>query len=152
MTHWPCRKGSQFSTVPIGKPIANTQIYVLDSYMNPTPIGVSGELHIGGVQVARGYLNRPELTAERFIADPFSSRQISSQQISSHPDARLYKTGDLVRYFSDGNIEYLGRADHQVKFAGSASSSAKLKRRFSGWMRFASAWPLPGKMSRDKSN
>ncbi len=118
VTHWPCRKGSQFSTVPIGKPIANTQIYVLDSYMNPTPIGVSGELHIGGVQVARGYLNRPELTAERFIADPFSSRQISSQQISSQPDARLYKTGDLVRYLSDGNIEYLGRADHQVKIRG----------------------------------
>ena len=108
VTHWPCQKDSHLSVVPIGKPVANTQIYVVDRYMNPTPIGVSGELHIGGVQVARGYLNRPELTAERFIRDCFSDL----------PGARLYKTGDLVRYLSDGNMEYLGRADHQVKIRG----------------------------------
>jgi amino acid adenylation domain-containing protein len=93
---------------PIGRPIANTQIYILDHHLHPTPIGVSGELHIGGAGLARGYLNRPELTAEKFIINPFSD------QIGS----RLYKTGDLVRYRPDGNIEYLGRIDHQVKMRG----------------------------------
>jgi amino acid adenylation domain-containing protein len=92
----------------IGRPIANTQIYILDANGNPVPIGVPGELHIGGEGVARGYLNRPELTKERFIADPFSSRL----------GRRLYKTGDLARYFPDGNIELLGRLDHQVKIRG----------------------------------
>ncbi|PSB02088.1 non-ribosomal peptide synthetase [Merismopedia glauca] len=93
---------------PIGKPIANTQIYILDSHMQPVPIGVSGELYIGGYCLARGYLNRPDLTAARFISDPFSN----------DPNARLYKTGDLCRYLSDGNIEYLGRIDNQVKVRG----------------------------------
>ena len=88
----------------IGRPIANTQFYILDSYRHPVPIGVAGELYIGGAGVARGYLNRPELTAERFIKDPFST----------DPQARLYKTGDLGRWRADGNIEYLGRNDHQV--------------------------------------
>jgi len=91
---------------PIGKPIANTQIYILDSYFQPVPIGVTGEIYIGGDGVGRGYLNRPELTAERFISSPF------------HPDNTLYKTGDLARYLPDGNIEYLGRADNQVKIRG----------------------------------
>jgi len=94
--------------VPIGRPIANTQLYVLDSHLNPLPIGVSGELYIGGDGVARGYLNRPELTVERFIPDPFSAEE----------GARLYKTGDLVRYLPDGNLEYLGRMDDQVKIRG----------------------------------
>ena len=91
---------------PIGKPIANTQIYILDSYLQPVPIGVTGEIYIGGDGVGRGYLNRPELTAERFLSSPF------------HPENTLYKTGDLARYLPDGNIEYLGRADNQVKIRG----------------------------------
>ena len=95
-------------TVPIGCPIANTQIYILDNHRQPVPLGVTGEIYIGGAGVARGYLNRPELTAERFIKDPFSS----------DPGARLYKTGDLGRWRADGNIEYLGRNDHQVKIRG----------------------------------
>ena len=94
--------------IPIGRPIANTQIYILDARGDPVPIGVAGEIYIGGAGVARGYLNRPELTAERFIADPFS-RVL---------DARMYKTGDLGRWRADGNIEYLGRNDFQVKIRG----------------------------------
>jgi len=92
----------------IGRPIANTQIYILDNYLQPVPIGISGEIHIGGDGLARGYLNRPELTAEKFIKNHFSD----------DPKARLYKTGDLARYLPDGTIEYLGRIDHQVKIRG----------------------------------
>jgi amino acid adenylation domain-containing protein len=92
----------------IGQPIANNRIHVLDDQGRATPIGVEGEIHIGGVGVARGYLHRPELTAERFVADPFSS----------DPAARLYKTGDIGRWRADGEIEYLGRNDHQVKVRG----------------------------------
>jgi len=108
VTYWECRRESGLSTVPIGRPVANTQIYVLDDNMQPVPVGVSGELYIGGVQVARGYLNRPDLTAERFIPDPFSDK----------PDACLYKTGDSARFMPDGNVEYLGRLDFQVKIRG----------------------------------
>ncbi len=93
---------------PIGQPIANVQVYVLDEQMQPVPIGVSGELYIAGEGLARGYLNRPDLTAERFIPKPFSDK----------PGERLYKTGDLGRYLSDGNIEFLGRIDYQVKIRG----------------------------------
>lgn len=92
----------------IGKPVANTQIYVLDAHLQPVPIGVTGEMYLGGVQVARGYLNRPELTAERFLRDPFAG----------HPEARMYKTGDLARYLPDGTLEYVGRKDFQVKIRG----------------------------------
>ncbi len=93
---------------PIGKPVPNVQIYIVDSHMHPVPIGVYGELYIGGIQLARGYFKRPDLTKERFVPNPFSSDPLS----------RLYKTGDLVRYASDGNIEFLGRADTQVKIRG----------------------------------
>jgi amino acid adenylation domain-containing protein len=94
--------------ISIGRPIANTTIYILDAHLQPTPIGVPGELHIGGVGLARGYRNREALTAEKFIADPFSDV----------PGARLYKTGDLARYLPDGRLECLGRLDHQIKLRG----------------------------------
>jgi aspartate racemase len=96
------------SSVPIGRPITNTQVYVLDSHLQPVPVGVPGELYIGGDGLARGYLNHLDLTEENFLQNPFSDE----------PRARLYKTGDLVRYLSDGNIEFLGRLDHQVKIRG----------------------------------
>lgn len=92
----------------IGKPIANTQIYILDPAMNPVPVGVCGELYIGGVALADGYLNRPELNAAKFVPDPYAQTS----------DARLYKSGDLARFLPDGNIEYLGRGDQQVKIRG----------------------------------
>jgi amino acid adenylation domain-containing protein len=94
--------------VTIGRPVANTRAYVLGAGMSLAPAGVKGELYLGGAQVARGYLNRPGLTAERFVPDP----------LSGEPGARLYKTGDVVKYLPDGRLEYLGRADHQVKVRG----------------------------------
>lgn len=95
-------------SIPIGRPIANTHVYILDQNLQPLPIGVTGELYIGGEGLAQGYLNQPELTAERFIAHPFNGE----------PGARLYKTGDMARYLPDGNIEFVGRRDHQVKLHG----------------------------------
>jgi amino acid adenylation domain-containing protein len=100
-------------SVPIGRPIANTQLYILDRYLYPVPIGVAGELYIGGEGVARGYLNRPQLTAERFIPNPFKA-----VFPNDHMADRLYKTGDLARYLPDGNIEFLGRMDNQIKIRG----------------------------------
>ena len=106
--YWLCEGPYGGSSVPIGRPIPNARIYILDEALRLLPIGVAGQMHIGGVGLARGYLNRPELTAGRFIPDPFSAE----------PGARLYKTGDLARYLPDGNIEFLGRGDHQVKIRG----------------------------------
>lgn len=107
-TYWTCQRGTDYSIAPIGRAIANTQTYILNSDLQPVATGEPGELYIGGVGLAKGYLNRPELTAQRFIPNPFSQ----------DPESRLYKTGDSVRYLSDGNIEFLGRLDHQVKIRG----------------------------------
>ncbi|MBT5872874.1 MAG: amino acid adenylation domain-containing protein [Candidatus Latescibacteria bacterium] len=108
VTYWDCVRESGRTDVPIGYPVANTSLYILDKSMNPVPVGVPGELHIGGVQVAQGYINRPELTEERFVRDPFSEDS----------NARMYKTGDLCRFLADGCVEYLGRNDFQVKIRG----------------------------------
>jgi amino acid adenylation domain-containing protein len=115
VTFWECKKQSSTqedrvyqNTVPIGHPIANIQIYLLDKSFNPVPVGVTGEVYIGGVGVGRGYFYRPELTAEKFIPNPFSHQS----------GTRLYKTGDLARYLPNGAIEYVGRIDHQVKVRG----------------------------------
>jgi amino acid adenylation domain-containing protein len=110
VTWWPCQAEAGQSRVPIGRPIDNLRMYILDSQQQPVPLGVAGEIYIGGIGVGRGYLNRPELTAERFLPDPHNRT----------PGARMYRTGDVGRWRSngDGSIEYLGRNDHQVKIRG----------------------------------
>ncbi|GBD54546.1 non-ribosomal peptide synthetase [Microcystis aeruginosa NIES-298] len=112
---------STATTIPIGKAIANTQIYLLDKNLQPVPIGVVGELHIGGMGLAKGYLNRPELTQEKFIPNPFEKDEVSPPtplNKGGNEPSKLYKTGDLARYLPDGNIEYVGRIDNQVKIRG----------------------------------
>lgn len=110
VSYFSCQANSSYRSVPIGKPVANTQLHLLDDNLRPVPVGIVGELYIGGVQLARGYLNREELTQETFISNPFYEQ--------GHPSKRLYKTGDLARYLPDGNIEYIGRVDFQVKVRG----------------------------------
>lgn len=102
-------------TVPIGRPFANTRLYILDGGLQPAPVGVPGELYVGGAGLARGYLNAPGLTAERFIPDPFAPLYVGA---GDGRGRRLYRTGDLARYLPDGNIELLGRLDDQVKMRG----------------------------------
>jgi amino acid adenylation domain-containing protein/non-ribosomal peptide synthase protein (TIGR01720 family) len=114
-TFWNCQREIYPQLVPIGRPIDNTQIYILDQNLQPVPVGVPGELHIGGAGLAKGYLNRPELTQEKFISNPFEKAGGRRQEAGG---SRLYKTGDLARYLPDGNIEYLGRIDNQVKIRG----------------------------------
>ncbi|MDO9141435.1 MAG: amino acid adenylation domain-containing protein [Methylobacter sp.] len=107
VSYWACLPGCVEAAIPIGRPIANISLYILDRQLNPVAVGTPGELHIGGIGLGRGYLNRPGLTAEKFIPNPYGSA-----------GSRLYKTGDWVRYRADGNIDYLGRIDHQVKIRG----------------------------------
>lgn len=108
VTYYEVSKRAHLSSVSIGRPIANTQVYILNADFQPVPIGVPGELFVGGLGLARGYLNRPELTALKFVPDPFSN----------WPGARLYRTGDIAQFLPDGNVDYIGRVDNQVKIRG----------------------------------
>ncbi len=120
VSYWACWPGSADTAIPIGRPIANTSLYILDKQLNPVLAGTPGELHIGGIGLGRGYLNRPDLTAEKFIPNPYGPA-----------GSRLYKTGDLARYRPDGTIDYLGRNDFQVKIRGFRIELGEIENRLS---------------------
>jgi amino acid adenylation domain-containing protein len=137
---WDCRDEAGNSIVPIGKPIANIQLFVLDDELRPVAQGVTGELFIGGIGLARGYLNRPDLTANSFIANP----------VPGAMGARLYRTGDLARFLPDGNIDFLGRIDHQVKINGQRIELGEIETTLRGHAAVANAVVVPKELNGNK--
>lgn len=120
--HHVCLPNERFRSVPIGRPIHNAKIYILDAEMNPSPVGITGDLYIGGEILAKGYLNKPEVTSEKFVSDPFAD----------NPRAKMFKTGDLARYLANGEIEFRGRADSQVKVRGYRVELGEIEHRLNG--------------------
>ncbi len=137
-----------FSSVPIGKPLTNRSCYILDANLTPLPVGAIGELYVGGVGLARGYLNLPELTAERFITNPFQT--VEEKRLGKN--FKLYKTGDLVRWLPDGNIEYIGRNDFQVKIRGFRIELGEIEVKLASYPGITNAIVLVNKIENNSNN